>query len=353
VIRARAAVAAVALALLVAVTGCGSGGSSDSTGGDGDVAGGTAASESGAFPVTIAHKYGSTTIESAPKRIVVVGLKEQDDLLALGIVPVATTKWLDDTKGLIYPWATKLLGDAPPPEVLTQDDGVQVEKVAALAPDLIIGLYSGMTKAEYGKLSQLAPTVAQPGDVPDYGISWQDETTTVGEAVGKPAAAAKLVAEVDASTAKIVAENPKLKGRTALFATPYEGFYVYGSTDPRTRFLTDLGMTLPAEIDKVIGTKSFGASISAERADFLDVDAIVWLADAGKERDAVVGNKTYSALAVHREGRDVFVGNTGTYGQAISFVTVLSVPYTLARLAHQLTAAVDGDPATKIPSSDG
>jgi iron complex transport system substrate-binding protein len=352
VVRARALVAVVTLAVMLTVTGCGSGGSPDpTTAGGGATAG--AASEPDAFPVTIAHKYGSTTIEAAPKRIVVVGLKEQDDLLALGIVPVATTKWLDDTKGLIYPWASKLLGSASLPQVLTQDDGIQVEKVAALAPDLIIGLYSGMTKPEYDKLSQLAPTVAQPGDVPDYGISWQDETRTVGKAVGKPAAAEKLVAQVDASTAKIVAANPKLKGRTAVIATPYEGFYVYGASDPRTRFLTDLGMKLPSGLDKVIGTKSFGASISAERADFLDVDAIVWLADKGKERDAIVGNKTYSALAVHREDREVFVGNTGTYGQAISFVTVLSVPYTLARLAPQLTAAVDGNPATKIPSSDG
>ena len=47
--------------------------------------------EQSAFPVTIEHKYGSTTIERAPERVVVVGLREQDPLLALGIVPVATT----------------------------------------------------------------------------------------------------------------------------------------------------------------------------------------------------------------------------------------------------------------------
>ena len=264
---------------------------------------------------------------------------------------MGTTKWLDETAGAIYPWATSALGDAATPEVLDQADGIQVEKVAALTPDLIIGLYSGMTKQEYTTLSKIAPTVAQPGDVPDYGISWQDETLTVGKAVGKPAAAQTLVDGVEAQVKKTAADHPELEGKTGLFATPYEGFYVYGSTDPRTRFLTDLGMVLPTDIDEVVGTKSFGASISAERTDFLDVDAIVWLADEGKEREAVLQSSTYTALDVHDQGRDVFVGNTDTYGQAISFVTVLSVPYTMERLAPQLAAAVDGDASTKVPAA--
>ncbi len=175
------ALAVVATALLLTVTACGS---SDAPS-DAASAGSSAATEEGAFPVTIDHKYGSTTIEAAPKRVVVVGLKEQDDLLALDVVPVATTEWLDDTAGAIYPWATSALGDNAKPEVLDQADGIQVEKIAALTPDLIIGLYSGMTKQEYTALSKIATTVAQPGDVPDDGISWQDETFTVGEAVGK------------------------------------------------------------------------------------------------------------------------------------------------------------------------
>ena len=46
--------------------------------------------------MTIQHKYGSTTIEQPPERVVVVGLRDQDALLALGIVPVATTEWFGD-----------------------------------------------------------------------------------------------------------------------------------------------------------------------------------------------------------------------------------------------------------------
>ena len=56
-------------------------------------AGAGASARQDAFPVTIDHKLGSTTIERAPERVVVVGLREQDPLLALGIVPAATTEW--------------------------------------------------------------------------------------------------------------------------------------------------------------------------------------------------------------------------------------------------------------------
>lgn len=344
---ARARLLAVVAPALLVLAACGSVASPESSGSSSSS---KHPVEDGAFPVTVDHKYGTTTVKKASERIVVVGLKEQDDLLALGEVPVATTKWLDDTAGGIYPWAKERLGDAKTPQLLNQDDGVQVEKVAALRPDLIIGLYAGMTKGEYETLSKIAPTVAQPGDVPDYGISWQQEALTVGKAVGKPQAAKDLVDDVEAKVAKIADANPSLDGREALFASPYEGTYVYGSTDPRTRFLTDLGMRIPADIDKVVGTKEFGANISPERVDFLDVDALVWLADEGKERDTVLGNKAYTGLGVHRDGRDVFIGNTDQYGLAISFVTALSVPYTMERLAPQLSAAVDGRASTKVPN---
>src|SRR3954463_10628242 len=118
--------------------------------------------EPGAFPVTIEHKYGSTTIRAEPERVVVVGLREQDALLALGVVPVATTEWYGKHPGAIFPWAEEALGDAPKPEVLSFTDGIQVERVAAQRPDLILAVYSGLDKKDYDTLSKIAPTVAQP-----------------------------------------------------------------------------------------------------------------------------------------------------------------------------------------------
>jgi len=332
--------AAVALTL---VAGCGTG--DDAT--DPTVASGSAA-DPAAFPVSIEHKYGKTEITKAPERVVVVGLIEQDALLALGVVPVATTKWFGENPGEIWPWAKEKFGDAKLPEVLTETDGVQIEKIAALKPDLIVAMYSGLNKEDYGTLSKLAPVVAQPADTVDYGAAWDVITTTVGKAVGKSAEAEKVVADTNALLASVATKHPEFKGKTGLMATTYQGYYVYGPQDPRGRLLVSLGFTLPAGLGEVTG-KEFGANISKERIDLLDVDALVWLIeDYTKDKAKLRADPLYAGLEVAKKGGDIYLENNETLGSATSFISVLSLPYLLDGLVPQLAAAADGDPATPV-----
>ncbi len=331
------AAAAAALLLAAGLSGCGD-----------DKAGDSAATGGSGFPVTIEHKYGSTTITAEPKRVVVVGLTEQDALLAVGVVPVATTEWFGGYPGAVWPWAQDELGSAPAPQVLTNTDGVPIEKVATLRPDLILGIYSGITADEYAKLSKIAPTVAQTKGVIDYGSSWQEVTRTVGRAVGRADKAEKVISDVQASFAATRAANPAFAGATALVATPYEGIYVYGAQDARGRFLVDLGFKLPAGLDAITGT-DFGANISKERTDLLDTDVLIWLIDAyDKDKATLQADPLYARLDVKTQGRDVFVENGELLGGATSFVTALSLPYLLDNLVPQLAAAVDGKPATPV-----
>ncbi|MEZ5252074.1 MAG: ABC transporter substrate-binding protein [Ilumatobacteraceae bacterium] len=120
-----------------------------------------------AFPVTIEHKYGETTIEAEPMRVVSVGFGEHDNLLAIGVVPVAVRDWYGEQPYATWPWAQDELGDATP-EVLSSTE-LNFEQIAALEPDLILGIASGMTDSDYATLSAIAPTVAQPADYVDYG----------------------------------------------------------------------------------------------------------------------------------------------------------------------------------------
>ena len=308
-------------------------------------------SPSGTFPVTITHKYGATTIGSAPKRVVVVGLTEQDALLALGTVPIATTKWLGVYPGEIGPWATDRLGEAPMPTVLDSADGIQFEKIAELRPDLIVALYSDLKKQDYNTLSAIAPTLAPPAGVADYGIPWDDATLTIGKAIGKATQARTLVDQVAADFAAVRKEHPEFSGRTGAMATMWEGYFLYGRDDPRTRMLTDLGFTFPERIDKITGD-TYGKSVSVERADLLKTDVLVWLLDHPKTDDKALHDGTvYGRQRVVREGREVLIDQGADYGNAISFVTPLTLPYVLDRLVPQLAAAVDGDPATPVPST--
>ena len=168
------------LIALVAVAACGSDDDAPTAAGEGT----TSTEPAAVFPVTVEHAYGSTTVPSAPERIAVVGLTEQDIVLALGQVPIATTEWYGDQPSAVWPWAQEQLGGAKP-TVLSVADGFQFEKIAGLKPDLIIGTNSGMTKADYEKLSALAPTIAGVKGGTEYFSPWDQQTELVAAAMGK------------------------------------------------------------------------------------------------------------------------------------------------------------------------
>ena len=76
--QATAALAAVALSLTACSTGPASSTAADAT----------SQSASTAFPVTIKHTFGETTIQEQPKRVVTVSWVNDDVAIALGVVPV-------------------------------------------------------------------------------------------------------------------------------------------------------------------------------------------------------------------------------------------------------------------------
>lgn len=302
-----------------------------------------ATEEVSAFPVTIAHKYGETTITEKPERIVLVGLVEQDALLALGIVPVATREWWGERPGAIFEWATDELGDASLPEVLPANE-LNFEQIAALEPDVIVGLYAGITQEEYDTLAKIAPTVAQPAEYPDWGIPWQELTHKIGLIVGKVEQADALVAEVEAQFAAAREAHPEFDGHTGIVASTWgypDTYWVYSSKDPRSQFLLSLGFNSVPAFDEVIGNE-FGATISREEIDMLnDVNVAIWF---GTEEE--MADPLYQQLAISQQGRNIVIGSEDPMAFAFSFNTVLSLPYVLDGLVPQLSAAVDGDPTT-------
>ncbi|MGH8907855.1 MAG: iron-siderophore ABC transporter substrate-binding protein [Egibacteraceae bacterium] len=323
------------------------------TSASGQEAGGAATSD--AFPVTVEHKFGSTEVTEEPARVVVVGVIEQEPMLALGVVPVATTRFRPDVyPGEIYPWAQDELGDAEPPQAVEYTDGYQFEQIAALRPDLILGLYSPMSQEDYDVLAQIAPTVAQPVEYPDFGVPWQEMTRIVGRLLGRAAPAEELVAGVEMRFAQERAEHPEFEGETALLVYPQEDgtYFLYGPQDTRARILSSLGFAPPDGLDEVAGD-GYGGSISTETPELLDVGALVLFAEP-EIRAELHADPLYSGLAVKTEGREVFIGAEDPLDIPMGgFITVLSLPFLLDRLVPRLAAAVDGDPATEVPAPAG
>ena len=338
--------AAVALLAAVAVlAACSSTPSDESTSGTERSGGPTVGSSDGssAFPVTIEHTFGETTIEAKPTRIVTVGLTDHDALIALGTVPVGVTEWLEKYPGAVGPWAIDDLDGAAVPEVVGGPQGMNLEAIANLQPDLILGLYAGISETDYATLSQIAPTVAQPGDVVDYGISWQDQTRTVGRVLGETAAADALVADVEAEFAAAKQANPDFEGSEGIVATIYnDKISIYAAQDGRGRFMSSLGFTQSDEITE-LANDTFSADVSMERVDLVDADVLVWIVlDVETDKPTFAADALYASLPVHTGGHDLYVANGSDVGSALSFQSVLSIPFLLDELVPQLAAARAG-----------
>ncbi len=309
-------------ALLAFAAACSSDSSAGGSGGDG---------------ATIAHKYGQTTVSAAPQRVVSVGYNDQDALLALGAVPVGVFDWYGDYPNAVWPWARDLLGDAQPAIIGSASTGIDIEKVAAAGPELIVGTYSGLTQSQYDKLAALAPTVAQPAGVADYGVRWQDQTTILGEALGAQDRAAELVSSVEKQFTDTAAANPVFAGKTVLVGAlkgPGQ-FGVYGPEDPKVRFFTELGFVNPPVAEQLRSTNF--AEISTEQLSLADVDLLVWYAGGGfgdKLRAELDKTPVYQTLDVVKDGRAIILEDEAA--EAMTWSTVLSLPYALQQIPPRI-----------------
>ncbi len=299
------------------------------------------------FPVVIEHQFGSTEIDEQPERVVSVGFTDQDYLLALGVTPVGVREWFGEHPHATWPWASDELGDAEP-LVLARDE-VDLEQVAALDPDLIIGLYSGMTEEEYGLLAEIAPTVAPSAEFRTFAIPWQEQTRITGRALGLEQRAEQLVAEVEEQFATVRDAHPEFDGATAVLAAApaADEYYIYGSDTASGQLLLGLGFELPPEVQELTDNDDSIFAFSAERLDLVDADLLAWFEAAEDPGPAdLLADPLYQGLDVFTEGRDLYLGYD-LYGGALAFNSILSLPFVLDELVPQLAIALDGDPATK------
>ncbi|MDT0267710.1 iron-siderophore ABC transporter substrate-binding protein [Streptomyces sp. DSM 44915] len=276
-------------AVLLGLTACG--GSSDTEDESGnDQEGNNASAESGAdaFPLTIEHALGETTIEAKPERVATVNWANHEVPLALGVVPVgmAAANFGDDDGDGVLPWVTEQLDQlgAEAPVLFDETDGIDFEAVADTAPDVILAAYSGLTQQDYDTLSEIAPVVAYPDAA--WATPWREIIRLNSEAIGLGAEGQALITEIEDEIEAVVADYPQLAGKSAMFMTHVDpndvseiGFYT--THDTRTLFFEDLGMTIPDSIAEASAdTDQFAQTRSAEQIDYFDdVDIITGYGD--------------------------------------------------------------------------
>jgi iron complex transport system substrate-binding protein len=298
---------------------------------------GSATATAAAFPVSIEHKFGTTVVPAAPTRVACVGLTEHDTVLALGMKPVAVTEWFGERPYATWSWAQSKLGDAKP-EVLTIADGIQVERVAQLAPDLILGTNAGLDEGVYGKLAKIAPTIAQSGKYTDYFEPWKVQAAAIGKALGQDAQMTQLIKGVDDVYAKAQADHPEFKGKNVFLMAPsfVDGRVFVYQEGLSTQFLIDLGLQIPAVVKKY-ATDDTNAFIPKENlVEALEVaDVVIWVTTSDDDKKALLDDPIVARLRATKENRHIFTGLE--LGAAMNFTTVLSLPFVAEQFVPQLT----------------
>lgn len=283
--------------------------------------------------VTVKHVFGETKIPRPPTRVVSAGFTGQDDLLAVGVVPIAITDWIGGQPFGVWPWAQAKLGGAQP-AVLNLTDGIQVDQIAALRPDLIVATNAGLDADTYARLTAIAPTVAQVG-AHAFFEPWKEQADTIGQAVFKYDDMTKLISGVDDAFTNAGKNNQAFNGKKAfLVRAAFEDDHaIVTPSGWRTEFLSQLGFAIPDLGEFVDGDD---ARVPRDRmASVLDAaDVLIWTTESDAEQAGLLADPTFAGLKATRENRNVLTGPE--LAGAIAISSVLSYPVVADQLPPML-----------------
>jgi iron complex transport system substrate-binding protein len=262
--------------------------------------------------VTVKHVFGETKVGAPPKRVVSAGLTEQDDLLAVGVIPIAVTDWFGGEPFAVWPWAQPELGGAQP-VVLNLVDGVPVEAIASLRPDLIVATNAGLDQDTYNRLAAIAPTIAQSGQDAFF-EPWKVQASAIGQAVFKHDEMQSLIAAVEEKFAAVGTNNAQFAGRKALLLEGTLGPDGPAVMTPawRNEFLTQMGLAVADSVDSA--------------------DVLIWATESDAQQGALLADP-----AIKRR-RNAFTGRE--LAGAIAFASPLSYPVVADQLPGLIARAI-------------
>ncbi|WP_105901740.1 siderophore ABC transporter substrate-binding protein [Vibrio gangliei] len=160
-----------------------------------------------AYPLTIKHEQGETVIKEQPKRIAVFDLASLDTLQALDVQATAVPKAI---------W----------PQYLSQYEDEKFTKVGSLfkpdfealkkvQPDLII--VAGRSKAAYGDLSKIAPTIDVTINPTHFLDGVEHNITLFGKIFDRADQAQQLISQLDQSVSSLQALGKQQGSGLVLF----------------------------------------------------------------------------------------------------------------------------------------
>ncbi|MER7815095.1 iron-siderophore ABC transporter substrate-binding protein [Streptomyces sp. NPDC096153] len=308
--RRRGTVAAVSLVAALTLAACGSGSGGDKAKADdggkksvaqggkdfGDAAAKTAAmgtdAKAGEFPRTLTHAMGTTELKAAPKRVVVLDVGELDNVVSLGVEPVGYAPAEGDDGVPSY-----LTKDAGSPRSVGTINNLNLEAIAQLKPDLILG--SRLRAADkYKELSQIAPTVfsIRPG------FTWKENYRLNAAALDRTAVAEAKLDAYEKNAARLGTDIGADKPTVSMVRYMPDRIRLYAKASFIGTILEDAGLPRPANqrIDDL------ATEISPEKIDEADADWIftgVYGDPAKTRRETARSNPLWKNLKAVKGGQ--------------------------------------------------
>ncbi|MGW2840292.1 iron-siderophore ABC transporter substrate-binding protein [Streptomyces sp. NPDC001493] len=278
----------------------------------------------GEWPRTITHSMGSTVVKAQPRRVVVLDVGELDNVVSLGVEPVGLALTEGSPELPSY-----LKADAGKPANVGTINSLNLEAIAALKPDLILG--SQLRAADsYDELSQIAPTVfsIRPG------FTWKENYLLNAAALDRTAQAKANLAAYETKAKALGTKLGADKPTVSMVRYLAEGkIRLYANDSFIGTILQDVGIPRPKNQD----IEDLAAEISAENIDQADADFIftgVYGDPKATDKTKAQGNPLWKNLKAVKEGHAFDVSDETWYlGLGVTAANVV-----LDDLASHLTA---------------
>lgn len=299
------------------------------------------------YPLSQCNAFGTTKLESEPKKIVSLTAVDTDILLSLGIVPTATELQSRMPNGIAPELAKAAsdLGGSIDTKIDTTD-GVPLEKVASLAPNAIVGTFWWNMSDDYGNLDKISPVITYPTADGDQSTTWEDKTRVVGAAMDRKSKAEQVIAKTDDAITNARNENSEFTGKTVTFAVVHSPSLISIQNYPGSnaeKFFHGLGFKDNPNLSDVTA-KDAQQGIALENIGKLDAD-IVLLAyaarpDQANNRSTVESSAPFKALNAVKTGHYRELDASRAY--SLAYPSPLGVQENVRVLVPTIAEAVKG-----------
>ncbi len=220
---------------------------------------------------TVEHAMGTTEVPATPEKVVILTNEGTEALLAMGVTPVGAVKsWLPAEGSDYY---AHIMDQMEGVQVVGTESEVNVEAIAALQPDLIIG-NKMRQEAIYDQLKAIAPTVFAEtlrGD-------WKENFKLYSKAINKEEEGTKVLADFDARIDTIAAKaDLETEISVVRFMADHTRIYY---TDTFSGVIFDqIGFKRPANLEALFADKpedKFMRKVGKEGIPEMDGDIIFY-----------------------------------------------------------------------------